>query len=78
MKRDGLWTRDFTRVTLATALSIIGGEAINLPVGLLVFDETRSTLLAAVALIILPAMENRRVYEATRLPAKSENSAANS
>ena len=51
MKKDGLWTRDYTRITLASILSIIGGEAINLPVSLLVFDETKSTLLSALVMI---------------------------
>lgn len=50
MKRSKLWTGDFTRITLATALSVIGGEAINIPIGLLVFDETRSTLLSALVM----------------------------
>ena len=51
MKKDGLWTRDYTRITLASILSIIGGEAINLPVSLLVFDETKSTLLSALVMM---------------------------
>jgi len=51
MKRSGLWTRDYTRVTLASILSIIAGEAINIPIGLLVFDETRSTLLSALVMM---------------------------
>ena len=51
MKRSELWTRDYTRITLATVLSIIGGEAINIPIGLLVFEETRSTLLSALVMM---------------------------
>lgn len=51
MKRSGLWTRDYTRITLASILSIIGGEAINIPIGLLVFDETQSTLLSALVMM---------------------------
>lgn len=51
MKRSGLWTKNYTRITLASILSIIGGEAINLPVGLLVFDETKSTLLSALVMM---------------------------
>lgn len=51
MKGKGLWTRDYTRITLASILSIIGGEAINLPVSLLVFDETKSTLLSALVMM---------------------------
>ena len=58
MKKEGLWTRDYTRITLASILSIIGGEAINLPVSLLVFDETKSTLLSALVMVcgFLPDM----------------------
>lgn len=46
-----LWSRDFTRITLASALSIIGGEAMNLPISLLVFDQTGSTLASALIMI---------------------------
>lgn len=50
MKPQGLWTRDFSLVTITTILSAIGGEAMNLPVSLLVFDQTHSTFLASVIL----------------------------
>lgn len=46
-----LWTKDFSCITLATILSVIGGEAMNLPISLLVFDETRSSFLAALVMI---------------------------
>lgn len=46
-----LWTKDFTCITAATALSAIGGEAMNLPISLLVFDETGSTFLSAMILV---------------------------
>ena len=36
-----LWTKNFSCITIATVLSAIGGEAMNLPISLLVFDETR-------------------------------------
>lgn len=54
--KKGLWTRDFTCITLATVLSAVGGEAMNLPISLLVFEETGSTLLSALVLIcgVLP------------------------
>lgn len=42
-----LWTKDFSCITIATILSAIGGEAMNLPVSLLIFDKTRSVFLAA-------------------------------
>lgn len=46
-----LWTKDFTCITAATVLSAIGGEAMNLPVSLLVFEETQSTLLSALIMV---------------------------
>ena len=42
--RPRLWTKDFSCITVATVLSAIGGEAMNLPISLLVFDQTQSTL----------------------------------
>ncbi|HWT76550.1 MAG TPA: hypothetical protein VN258_17775 [Mobilitalea sp.] len=36
---------------VATVLSAIGGEAMNLPISLLVFDETKSTFLSALIMI---------------------------
>lgn len=55
MKRK-LWTKDFSCITLATILSAVGGETMNLPVSLLVFDETQSTFLSALVMVcgILP------------------------
>lgn len=46
-----LWTKNFTCITAATVLSAIGGEAMNLPVSLLVFEETQSTFLSALILV---------------------------
>ncbi len=46
-----LWTKDFSCITAATVLSAIGGEAMNLPISLLVFDETRSTFLSALVMV---------------------------
>ena len=56
--RPRLWTKDFSCITAATVLSAIGGEAMNLPLSLLVFDKTQSTLLSAVILVcgMLPDM----------------------
>ena len=56
MKSKKLWTKDFSCITLATVLSAIGGEAMTLPVSLLVFDETQSTFLSSLVMIcgILP------------------------
>ena len=50
-KKETLWTKDFSCITVATILSAIGGEAMNLPLSLLVFEETQSTFLAALLLI---------------------------
>jgi len=50
-KKQTLWTAGFTRITMATILTAVGGEAMNLPISLLVFDETGSTLLSALVLI---------------------------
>lgn len=51
-----LWTKDFSCITVSTVLTAVGGEAMNLPVSLLVFDETGSTFLSALVLIcgVLP------------------------
>ncbi len=56
MKSKKLWTKDFSCITLATVLSAIGGEAMTLPVSLLVFDETQSPFLSSLVMIcgILP------------------------
>lgn len=55
MKKN-LWTKNFTCVTIATILTAIGGEAMNLPISLLVFDETKSTFLSALVMVcgVLP------------------------
>lgn len=46
-----VWTKDFSCITTATILSAIGGEAMNLPISLLVFEETKSTFLAALIMV---------------------------
>lgn len=51
MKKKSVWTKDFTCITAATVLSAIGGEAMNLPVSLLVFEETKSTFLSALIMV---------------------------
>lgn len=55
-EKKTLWTKDFSCITAATILSAVGGEAMNLPISLLVFDETGSTILSALVLIcgVLP------------------------
>ena len=51
MKKASVWSRDFTCITVTAILSAIGGEALNLPISLLVFDETGSTLAAALIMV---------------------------
>ena len=51
-----LWSKNFTCITAASFLSIIGGEVMTLPLSLLVFEQTQSTMLSAIIMIcgILP------------------------
>lgn len=51
MERKNVWSRDFTLITVGTIISAIGGQAISLPMSLMVFDETGSTLLSALMFI---------------------------
>ena len=51
MKERGLWTKNFSLITLTATLFAIGGEAMNLPISLLVFDQTNSTLKAALIMV---------------------------
>jgi MFS transporter, DHA3 family, macrolide efflux protein len=51
MKKNGLWTRNFSLITVSTVLSAIGGEAMNLPISLMVFDQTKSTFMASLIMI---------------------------
>lgn len=53
-----LWTKNYTCFTVASFISIIGGEVMTLPLSLLVFEKTQSTILSAIILIcgILPDM----------------------
>ena len=51
MKRT-LWTRDFTRITAATTLGAAGGIISQFALSFLVFDETGSTLAAALTVAI--------------------------
>ena len=50
-KKNTLWTRDFSCITSASFLSIIGGEVMTLPLSLLVFEKTQSTLLSSIIMI---------------------------
>lgn len=47
MKKSTLWTKNFTIITLGTVISAVGGVAMGFALGFVVFDETGSTLAAA-------------------------------
>ena len=51
-KKENLWTKNFTLVTLATILGAAGGIAGNFALSFLVYDETGSTLAAAILIAI--------------------------
>lgn len=53
-----LWTRNFTIITIGTIISCIGGVAMNLALGLVVFDNTSSALLTGLyqAAIMIPSV----------------------
>ncbi|MCT4543870.1 MAG: MFS transporter [Vallitalea sp.] len=51
IKKSQLWSKDFSCITVATILSVIGGEAMNLPISLLVFSETQSTFLSSLIMV---------------------------
>lgn len=55
-EKKTLWTKNFTYITSASVISIIGGEVMNLPMSLLVFEQTQSTMLSSIIMIcgILP------------------------
>ena len=57
-ERKTLWTKDFTIITLGTVISAIGGTAMNLALGLVVFDNTGSSWLTGLfsAVSMLPAL----------------------
>lgn len=53
-----LWTRNFTIITIGTIISCMGGVAMNLALGLVVFDNTSSALLTGLyqASIMIPSV----------------------
>lgn len=55
-QKKTLWTRNYSCITLASFLSIIGGEVMTLPLSLQVFEQTQSTMLSSIIWIcgILP------------------------
>ena len=50
--RSALWTRDFTLVTIASAIGAAGGIAGSFALSFFVFDETGSTLASALVIAI--------------------------
>ncbi|MGI6071755.1 MAG: MFS transporter [Lachnospiraceae bacterium] len=50
--RNKLWTRDFTIITLGSAVSMLGNTMSGFAMGLLVLDYTNSSLLYAVYMIV--------------------------
>ncbi len=51
MERENVWSKDFTLITVGTIISAIAWQTINLPLSLMVFDETGSTLMSAILFI---------------------------
>lgn len=47
-----VWSKDFTLITIGTIISAIAGQAISLPLSLIVFDKTQSTLLSAILFVV--------------------------
>ena len=47
IEKENVWSREFTLITIGTIISAMAGQTINLPMSLMVFDETGSTLLSA-------------------------------
>lgn len=57
-KKQTLWTKNFTIITLGTVISAIGGTAMSFALSFVVFDNSQSTLLAGIfnAVSMVPAM----------------------
>lgn len=51
MERKNVWSKDFTLITIGTIISAIASQTISLPLSLMVFDETGSTLMSAILFI---------------------------
>ena len=51
-----LWSRNYTIITIGTIISAIGGVGINFAIGVLVYNQTQSTLLTALfsAVVMIP------------------------
>lgn len=51
-ERKNVWSWNFTIITLGTVISAIGGAAMNVAMGLVVFDNTNSSMLTAVFMAV--------------------------
>lgn len=51
-----LWSKNYTIITIGTIISAIGGVGINFAIGVLVYNQTQSTLLTALfsAVVMIP------------------------
>lgn len=51
-----LWSKNYTIITIGTIISAIGGVGINFAIGVLIFNQTQSTLLTALfsAVVMVP------------------------
>ncbi len=47
-----LWTRNFTLIVVGTIISAIAGQVITIPLSLAVFDETQSTFLSGLLMVM--------------------------
>ena len=52
MEKKTLWTRNYTTITVATALGALGNVALSFAMSFFVFDETGSTLASAILFAI--------------------------
>lgn len=57
-KKQGLWSRNFTIITLGTVISAVGGVAMSFAMSFVVFDEYQSTWMAGAfaAISMLPGV----------------------
>lgn len=51
MKRNNVWSRDFSLITVGTVISAISGQTLSLPFSLMVFEQTQSAFLSAIMFV---------------------------
>ncbi len=61
MNKNKLWTKDFSIITWGTVISMLGNAVSSFSLGLLVYDNTESTLLYALffVAVFLPQLARR-------------------